>query len=111
MRGSSCHACCRISSATRRVTEIFRNLMTNAVKYNDKAAPLVEIGFLESVDAKGRAERNVFYIKDNGIGIDPEFHQEIFRIFRRLRSATDDPEAGTGGGLTFVKKIVERNGG
>jgi signal transduction histidine kinase len=94
-----------------RVTEIFRNLITNAVKYNDETEPLVEIGFLERVDTKQRAERNIFYVKDNGIGIDPEFHQEIFRIFRRLRSATDDPEAGTGVGLTFVKKIVERHGG
>jgi len=94
-----------------RVTEIFRNLVTNAVKYNDKTEPLIEIGFLERVDTKERPERHVFYVKDNGIGIDPEFHQEIFRIFRRLRSASDDPEAGTGVGLTFVKKIVERHGG
>jgi len=93
-----------------RVTEIFRNLITNAVKYNDKTEPLVEIGFLERVDSKERVERNVFYVKDNGIGIDTEFHQEIFRIFRRL-SAADGPEAGTGVGLTFVKKIVERHGG
>jgi signal transduction histidine kinase len=94
-----------------RVTEVFRNLITNAVKYNDKTAPLVEIGFLETVHKNGRAEKNVFYVKDNGIGIDPEFHHEIFRIFRRLRSATDDPEAGAGVGLTFVKKIVDRHDG
>jgi signal transduction histidine kinase len=94
-----------------RVTEIFRNLVTNAVKYNDKTEPIVEIGFVETLVTKERVEKNVFYVKDNGIGIDPGFHQEIFRIFRRLRSATDDPEAGTGVGLTFVKKIVERHGG
>jgi signal transduction histidine kinase len=94
-----------------RMTEIFLNLSTNAVKYNDKAEPLVEIGFLETLVTKERVEKNVFYVKDNGIGIDPEFHEEIFRIFRRLRSAAGDPEAGTGVGLTFVKKIVERHGG
>jgi signal transduction histidine kinase len=94
-----------------RVTEVFRNLITNAVKYNDKAERLVEIGFLESVNTKDALERNVFYVKDNGLGIDPEFHQEVFRIFKRLQNASDGPETGTGVGLTFVKKIVERHGG
>jgi signal transduction histidine kinase len=93
------------------VTEVFRNLITNALKYNDKAERLVEIGFLESVNTKDGLERNVFYVKDNGLGIDPEFHQEIFRIFKRLQNASDGPETGTGVGLTFVKKIVERHGG
>ena len=94
-----------------RVTEVFRNLITNAVKYNDKTERVVEIGFLGSVITKERLERNVFYVRDNGVGIDPEFHQEIFRIFKRLQNASDGQEAGTGVGLTFVKKIVERHGG
>jgi signal transduction histidine kinase len=94
-----------------RVTEVFRNLITNAVKYNDKTERVVEIGFLGSVNTKERLERNVFYVRDNGVGIDPEFHQEIFRIFKRLQNASDGQEAGTGVGLTFVKKIVERHGG
>jgi signal transduction histidine kinase len=101
----------RIVCDKTRVTEVFRNLISNAVKYNDKAERLVEIGFLESVDAHQGPERNVFYVKDNGIGIDPEFHQEIFRIFKRLQNASDGPDTGTGVGLTFVKKIVERHGG
>jgi signal transduction histidine kinase len=94
-----------------RVIEVFRNLITNAVKYNDKTERLVEIGFLDSVDTEARTEPSVFYVKDNGVGIDPEFHQEIFRIFKRLQNASDGPETGTGVGLTFVKKIVERHGG
>jgi signal transduction histidine kinase len=94
-----------------RVTEVFRNLITNAVKYNDKAERLVEIGFLESVDSDQGPERNIFYVKDNGIGIDPEYHQEIFRIFKRLQNGPDGQENGTGVGLTFVKKIIERHGG
>jgi light-regulated signal transduction histidine kinase (bacteriophytochrome) len=94
-----------------RVTEVFRNLITNAVNYNDKVERFVEIGFLESVNTKDALERNVFYVKDNGFGIDPEFHQEVFRIFKRLQNASDGPETGTGVGLTFVKKIVERHGG
>jgi len=94
-----------------RVTEVFRNLITNAVKYNDKTERLVEIGFLELVNTKQGPENNVFYVKDNGVGIEPEFHQDIFRIFKRLRNASDGPDTGTGVGLTFVKKIVERHGG
>jgi light-regulated signal transduction histidine kinase (bacteriophytochrome) len=101
----------RIVCDKTRVTEVFRNLITNAVKYNDKAERLIEIGFLETFDTKERRERNVFYVRDNGIGIDPEFHQEIFRIFKRLQHVPDGPDAGTGAGLTFVRKIVERHGG
>jgi signal transduction histidine kinase len=94
-----------------RVTEVFRNLISNAVKYNDKSERLVEIGFLESIDTEDGPERNVFYVKDNGVGIDPEFHHEIFRIFKRLQDASDGPDTGTGVGLTFVKKIIERHDG
>jgi two-component system, LuxR family, sensor kinase FixL len=94
-----------------RVTEVFRNLITNAVKYNDKTERLVEVGFLQSLNTDTGPEKNVFYVRDNGVGIDPEFHQEIFRIFKRLQNAPDGQEAGTGVGLTFVKKIVERHGG
>jgi signal transduction histidine kinase len=101
----------RIVCDKTRVTEVFRNLITNAVKYNDKTERLVEIGFLESVHTKQRNEKNVFYVRDNGVGIDLEFHQEIFRIFKRLQNAFDGQETGTGVGLTFVKKIVERHGG
>jgi signal transduction histidine kinase len=49
-------------------------------------------------------------VKDNGIGIAEEFHEDIFRIFKRL-NAEDDDKKGTGVGLTFVRKIVERHGG
>jgi PAS domain S-box-containing protein len=94
-----------------RVTELFRNLITNAIKYNDKPAKLVELGFLRShVTQQGARMENVFYVKDNGCGIDPEFHEEIFRIFKRLQPQSG-PDDGTGVGLTFVKKIVERHGG
>jgi PAS domain S-box-containing protein len=94
-----------------RVTELFRNLITNAVKYNDKENKIVEIGWLASHKTEtGAAARNVLYVKDNGRGIDREFHQEIFRIFKRLQGGKD-AEEGTGVGLTFVKKIVERHGG
>jgi PAS domain S-box-containing protein len=93
-----------------RVTEVFRNLITNAVKYNDKAEKVVEIGFLAIARSPDQApQRNVFYVRDNGRGIEPEFHHEVFRIFKRLKS--EGGEEGTGVGLTFVKKIIERHGG
>lgn len=94
-----------------RITEVFRNLITNAIKYNDKPQPEVEIGFLECVDTPAGPEKNVFYVRDNGVGIDPEFHEEIFRIFKRLNNGPKQGQDGTGVGLTFVKKIIERHNG
>ncbi len=88
-----------------RVTELFRNLITNAVKYNDKAEKRIEIG---TAGHEGPAP--VFYVRDNGIGIEPRFFSDIFRIFKRLNEESDTVK-GTGVGLTFVKKIVERHGG
>ena len=94
-----------------RVAELFRNLITNGIKYNDKAQKIIEIGHFSSRKAPDGAQiRNVFYVKDNGRGISPQFHEEIFRIFKRLQSEQDSEE-GTGVGLTFVKKIIERHHG
>ena len=94
-----------------RVAELFRNLITNGVKYNDKAKKVIEIGHLSSGKTPdGVRVGNIFYVKDNGRGISPEFHEEIFRIFKRLQSEQDSEE-GTGVGLTFVKKIIERHNG
>jgi signal transduction histidine kinase len=94
-----------------RVTEAFRNLITNAIKYNDKERRLVEVGFLPSVVTPQGSEKEVFYVKDNGIGIAPEFHDKIFRMFARLSDSAGGKQDGTGAGLTFVKKIIERHGG
>jgi len=95
-----------------RVSELFRNLITNAVKYNDKPEKTVEIGFLPAHPSpQGERYHNVFYVKDDGKGIAPEFHEEIFRIFKRLENGAGAQQEGTGVGLTFVKKIVERHGG
>ena len=94
-----------------RVAELFRNLITNGIKYNDKPKKIIEIGHLPRRKAPdGAHARNVFYVKDNGRGIAAEFHEEIFRIFKRLQSE-QDAEEGTGVGLTFVRKIIERHNG
>jgi PAS domain S-box-containing protein len=87
-----------------RITEAYRNLITNAVKYNNKPEKRVEIGF------QMKGDERVFYVRDNGIGIPREFHDDVFRIFKRLNDE-DDSVKGTGVGLTFVKKIVERHQG
>jgi light-regulated signal transduction histidine kinase (bacteriophytochrome) len=93
-----------------RIAEVFRNLITNAVKYNDSEQKLIEVGCVENPATSGKSGKQVFYVKDNGIGIQEEFHNEIFRIFKRLNQEDEDKK-GTGVGLTFVRKIVERHGG
>lgn len=94
-----------------RLTEVFRNLVTNAVKYNDKPEPLVTIGYLEQYTGKdGATARGVFFVKDNGKGIATEFYEDIFRIFKRLEKSQDSDD-GTGAGLTFVRKIIGRHNG
>jgi signal transduction histidine kinase len=103
-----------------RVRQLFHNLITNALKYNDKAQKWVEIGVIEARLTEQRAQPGVpssqarsapvFYVRDNGIGI-PERHQTaIFGIFRRLHGR-DKFGGGTGVGLTIVKKIIDRHGG
>jgi signal transduction histidine kinase len=94
-----------------KVTEVFRNLITNAVKYNDKPEKVVEIGFLDKIESPHGLEKDVFFIKDNGVGIEKEFSDAIFRIFKRLKNPAVKDEEGTGAGLTFVKKIIERHKG
>lgn len=100
----------RIACDKTRIAEVFRNLIVNAVKYNDNDVKRVEIGFLPAVETMHGTAKNVFYVKDNGVGIAKEFYEEIFRIFKRL-NAEDDDKKGTGVGLTFVRKIIERHGG
>ena len=87
-----------------RISEVFSNLISNAVKYSKKGVkPVVEVGYAH----KGLFYE--FYIKDNGIGIEKEYYDKIFQIFQRLH-AKDEYE-GTGAGLTIVKKIIESHGG
>ena len=85
-----------------RLLEVLQNLIDNAVKYmGEQPIPLIEIGYRNS-DAEA-----VFYVKDNGMGIDPEFHGRIFGLFDQLDQASE----GSGIGLALVKRIVELHGG
>lgn len=88
-----------------RVSEVFRNLITNALKYNDKPAPTIEIG--RRLSLTGEPE---FTVSDNGIGIKPDFHARVFAPFKRLH-AKDAYGGGSGVGLAIVKRIVEAHGG
>ena len=94
-----------------RVKELLRNLVSNGLKYNDHDVREIAIGCAEKVNPRSRiTERQVFYVRDNGIGIPAHFHDDIFRIFKRL-APNDATNKGTGVGLTFVKRIVERHMG
>jgi signal transduction histidine kinase len=84
-----------------RLREVFENLIDNAAKYtSNQPAPLIEIGY------RGGNEP-VFYVRDNGMGIEPQYHSRIFRLFEKLDSTSE----GTGVGLTLVKRILETHGG
>jgi len=92
-----------------QASELFSNLITNAIKYNVQETKRVEIGFLDS-DRTSNELPTVFYVKDNGIGIKEKHFEAIFRIFKRLHTV-HKYGGGTGAGLTIAKKIVERHDG
>jgi light-regulated signal transduction histidine kinase (bacteriophytochrome) len=99
--------------------EVFRNLLSNAFKYNTSSDPWVEVGYLSADEqlAQGLTQLHelthapvAMYIRDNGIGIRDRHREVIFRLFKRLH-AQSNFGGGTGAGLTIAKKIVERHGG
>jgi PAS domain S-box-containing protein len=87
-----------------QLTQVFQNLVGNAVKYRTAEAPRVHV----SAESNGSREWT-FSVKDNGLGIDPQYFQRIFVIFQRLHGREEFK--GTGIGLSICKKIVERLGG
>ncbi|MDZ7960747.1 MAG: ATP-binding protein [Aulosira sp. DedQUE10] len=91
-----------------QVSEIFTNLISNGIKYNDKPEKWVEVGYLDP--ASTYEEPITFYVRDNGIGIRDRHFESIFRIFKRLHGPSQYG-GGTGAGLTITKKVVERHGG
>jgi signal transduction histidine kinase/HAMP domain-containing protein len=89
-----------------KIKEVFANLINNAIKFSSKAnkdIPRVDISYQQD------EKFHQFYVKDNGIGIDPKYQQKIFDIFQRLH--TSDEYEGTGVGLNIVKTIIEEHKG
>lgn len=84
-----------------RIRQMLMNLLDNAIKYTDKENPVIEIGF------NRKDNEAVFYVRDNGPGIYPEYHEKIFGLFDKL----DSNKEGSGAGLAIVKRIVEAHGG
>jgi signal transduction histidine kinase len=85
-----------------RLTQVFQNLIGNAIKYRGNRRPVV------TIRSERRADEIVFSVSDNGIGIAPEHMHRIFGVFQRLHGKEYE---GSGIGLAMVKKIVERYGG
>lgn len=92
-----------ISANPVQMMQLFQNLVDNAVKFAGELPPRIHI----SADKKG--DQWVFSVNDKGIGIDPQFNEHIFLIFRRFHDREKYP--GTGIGLAVCKRIVERHGG
>jgi PAS domain S-box-containing protein len=83
--------------------QLFQNLISNAIKFHGDSPPQIHLG------VEQQAEEFVFTVRDNGIGIDPQYAERIFLVFQRLHGKKEYP--GTGIGLAICKKIVERHGG
>ena len=88
-----------------RILQVFTNLISNSIKFMDPKndLPMIEIG------CQKLGKEYEFFVKDNGIGIDKEYHEKIFKIFQRLKELKQ--VEGTGVGLAIVKKIIENHGG
>jgi light-regulated signal transduction histidine kinase (bacteriophytochrome) len=91
--------------------QIFQNLIGNAVKFNTSPHKRVELGWrpVARSETGHSAERYEFLVHDNGIGIAPRYHEQIFRVFERLHTSKEYEGAGIG--LAIVKKAASKLGG
>jgi len=86
-----------------QITALIQNLVSNAIKFHSSEKPSVHISCRQNNSGW------VFSVRDNGIGIEPQYSEKVFQLFHRLHTADQYP--GTGIGLAIAKKIVERHGG
>ena len=85
-----------------RFVAVLQNLLDNAAKFiGSQPEPRIEVG------VRGSESERVFFVRDNGIGIDPRHHQKVFGLFDKL----DPRSEGTGVGLAIVQRILEVHGG
>jgi PAS domain S-box-containing protein len=92
-----------IKGDSQQLIQLFQNLLSNAIKFRGETAPYVTIG------AQRHGNEYIFFVEDNGIGIDKDYLDQIFVLFQRLHGKNEYP--GSGIGLAICKKIVERHGG
>ena len=93
-----------ITTDQTQLAQVFQNLVGNAIKYRSADVPRIHV----SVTKNGGKER-IFSVRDNGLGIEPQYFERIFILFQRLHGRVEFK--GTGIGLAICKKIVERLGG
>jgi light-regulated signal transduction histidine kinase (bacteriophytochrome) len=86
-----------------QLTQLFQNLIGNALKFRSSSVPRIHVFVANNEPAWH------FMVRDNGIGIEPQYFERIFMVFQRLHNKADYP--GTGIGLAICKKVVERHGG
>jgi light-regulated signal transduction histidine kinase (bacteriophytochrome) len=92
-----------VMADSTQMAQVFQNLIINGIKFHSEEAPKIQIS------AEKKASEWIFSVQDNGIGIDPQYSEKIFEVFKRLHNKEEYP--GTGIGLAICKKIIERHGG
>lgn len=85
------------------LAQVLQNLVSNAIKFRGEEPPRVHIG------ARREGAQWLFHVRDNGIGIAPEYSERIFALFQRLHGRGEYP--GTGIGLSICRKVIEHHGG
>ncbi len=100
-----------------RVREIYSNLISNALKYNASERCCIELGYIAPDELNERKntpieadKKTIYYVRDNGLGIEPRHFDKIFGMFKRLHKR-DEFGGGVGAGLAIVQKLVQRHGG
>jgi PAS domain S-box-containing protein len=100
--------CPPVAGDPQRLMQLLANLVGNGLKYNTDPRPEVVLGYRPD-GGNGDGGSVTLYVRDNGIGIDPQYHEQVFQLFRRLHHR--DEYEGTGAGLAICRKIVEAHGG
>ena len=89
-----------------KLTHVLRNLLTNAIKYaGEREGARIEVG------GRSKDHEALFYVRDNGPGIAPEYHHQIFKMFQRIPDTSGGSPEGKGVGLAVVRMIVQQHGG
>ncbi len=90
-----------------QLTQVFRQLITNSITFRGTEPPRIHVSAIH-VSAADAGDAVQFSVRDNGLGIDPRYHEQIFGVFKRLHGRE---YPGTGMGLAIVKRIIEQRGG